>query len=185
MLSDGFHGNLLLSFPKTQQGWLPRLPQLLGQGSSSRQSPVSFPPHLPHSWLWAPRSRRIEAHRVSCHTCPLFCTLGPMLPPPPATRRQFCLPTLEVTEAQRAPKFESFHLGQGREGKYCLHKVKVSDSLFPGLPPKARAVIHSSHPFLSPEHLLGTWPWARPQGGRPRPRGSPSIGKKDSEQNSE
>lgn len=149
------------------------------------QSPVSFPPRLPHSWLWAPRSRRIEAHRVSCHTCPLFCTLGPMLPPPPATWRQFCLPSLEVTEAQRAPKFESFHLGQGQEGKYCLHKVKVSDSLFPGLPPKARAVIHSSHPFLSPEHLLGTWPWARPQGGRPRPRGSPSIGEKDSEQNSE
>lgn len=157
MLSDGFHGNLLLSFPKTQQGWLPRLPQLLGQGSSSRQSPVSFPPHLPHSWLWAPRSGEPKpigcpvtpAHTLVCSsTCPLFCTLGPMLPPPPATWRQFCLPSLEVTEAQRAPKFESFHLGQGQEGKYCLHKVKVSDSLFPGLPPKARAVIHSSHPFL-------------------------------------
>lgn len=152
---DGFHGNSLLSSPKTLQVRLPRL----------LQPPAAKFQRLPLLPLWAPTPGRTRRQGVSCHTrisrlphpclprpCLLFSILGSrLLPPPPTTTLgDAWLPLLEVTEAQgeaELPKFESFPCGVGR-----VWSTKGQGSRRPCIAPNPRlehAFIHSSHPYCN------------------------------------
>lgn len=120
LLWVGFHGNSLLSSPKTLQGQLPRLLQLHRQGSPSCQTPRPPPPPL-----WAPSPGELyprecpvthRAHPCLPQTCLFFPTLGPMLSPDNFGRWIWLL-SLEGTEAQGKadiyPGLNSFHVGSG------------------------------------------------------------------------